>query len=107
MRSAASLLYARGNRLDVGVDVAVTVVLPRTRSAARSATAIVGAFVLPRGTVGMIEASTTRRPSIPRGLFSDLDRRLIVAAQDGSHKIDSAVLNKPHDPGYVEDGLWR
>jgi hypothetical protein len=29
------------------------------------------------------------------GLFSDLDRRLIVAAQDGSHKIDSAVLNKP------------
>ena len=33
--------------------------------------------------------------AIPRGLFSDLDRRLIVAAQDGSHKIDSAVLNKP------------
>jgi hypothetical protein len=30
------------------------------------------------------------------GLFSDLDRRLIVAVQDGSHKIDSAVLNKPH-----------
>jgi 5-methylcytosine-specific restriction protein B len=32
---------------------------------------------------------------LPGGLFSDLDRRLIVAAQDGSHKIDSAVLNKP------------
>ena len=32
-----------------------------------------------------------------RGLFSGLDRRLIVAAQDGSHKIDSAALNKPQD----------
>ena len=39
---------------------------PRIRSAARSAIAIVGAFVLPRGTVGMTEASTTRRPSTPR-----------------------------------------
>jgi hypothetical protein len=31
------------------------------------------------------------------GLFSDLDQQLIVAAQDESNKIDSAVLNKPHD----------
>ena len=30
------------------------------RSAARSATAITGALVLPRGTVGITEASTTR-----------------------------------------------
>ncbi|MBV9011229.1 MAG: recombinase family protein [Pseudonocardiales bacterium] len=30
-----------------------------------------------------------------RGLFSDLDRRLIIAAQDGSHKVDSAAVNKP------------
>ena len=39
---------------------------PWIRSAARSAIAIVGAFVLPRGTVGITEASTTRRPSTPR-----------------------------------------
>src|SRR2546430_4202105 len=39
---------------------------PRMRSAARSATAIVEAFVLPRGTLGMTDASTTRRPSTPR-----------------------------------------
>lgn len=39
---------------------------PRMRSAARSAMAIVGAFVLPRMTLGITEASTTRsawRPS--------------------------------------------
>jgi uncharacterized protein DUF2550 len=39
---------------------------PAIRSAARSAMAITGAFVLPRGTDGMTEASTTRRPSMPR-----------------------------------------
>jgi hypothetical protein len=33
------------------------------------------------------------------GLFSDLDRRLIVAAQDGSYKIDNVVLNKPLGTG--------
>ena len=36
------------------------------RSAAFSATAMVGALVLPRGTDGKIDASTTRRPSTPR-----------------------------------------
>jgi hypothetical protein len=41
-------------------------VRPRIRSAARSAIIIVGAFVLPRTSVGITEASTTRRPSMPR-----------------------------------------
>ena len=35
---------------------------PRIRSAARSATMIVGALVLPPGMIGMTEASTTRSP---------------------------------------------
>src|SRR5438445_4778846 len=38
---------------------------PRIRSAAFSATAMVGALVLPRTIDGMIEASTTRSPSTP------------------------------------------
>jgi len=38
---------------------------PLTRSAARSATAMVGALVFPPGMVGMTEASTTRSPSTP------------------------------------------
>jgi len=39
---------------------------PMIRSAARSAIAITGALVLPRGTVGMTDASATRSPSMPR-----------------------------------------
>jgi hypothetical protein len=39
---------------------------PAMRSAARSAIAIVGALVFPRGTTGITDASTTRRPDIPR-----------------------------------------
>jgi hypothetical protein len=38
---------------------------PRIRSAAFSASMIVGAFRLPLTMLGMIEASTTRRPSTP------------------------------------------
>ena len=38
---------------------------PRMRSAAFSATAIVGAFVFPRGTTGITDASTTRSASTP------------------------------------------
>ena len=48
-----------------GRDQACTV-RPRTRSAARSPTMIVGAFVLPPGITGMTEASATRSPSSPR-----------------------------------------
>jgi len=36
------------------------------RSAARSASAITGALVLPRGTLGITDASTTRSASTPR-----------------------------------------
>ena len=39
---------------------------PTMRSAARSATAIVGAPVSPRGSVGKTDASTTRNPVTPR-----------------------------------------
>src|SRR5215831_8312153 len=39
---------------------------PTMRSAARSAMAMVGALVLPRGTTGITEASTTRSRSSPR-----------------------------------------
>src|SRR6185312_7639817 len=39
--------------------------VPRIRSAAFSPTIIAGALVLPPGTVGMIEASATRRLSMP------------------------------------------
>jgi len=61
------------NARHLHVDVAATVAgdpaglasRPRMRSAARSATMIVGAFVLPPGMIGMIEASTTRSPSMP------------------------------------------
>ena len=39
---------------------------PAIRSAARSAIAIVGAFVLPRGILGMTEASHIRNRGTPR-----------------------------------------
>src|SRR5690606_23365401 len=39
---------------------------PRSRSAVRSAIMVTGALVLPPGSSGITEASTTRRPSMPR-----------------------------------------
>ena len=44
----------------------------RTMSAARSPIIIAAALVLPETTVGMIEASATRRPLIPRTRNSGL-----------------------------------
>jgi len=41
------------------------VIDPRIQSAARSAIMMVGALVLPPISVGITEASTTRRPSMP------------------------------------------
>ena len=63
-----SLLVARaapGGQTCAASASAATALPWRIRSAARSATAIVGALVLPRGTVGITEASTTRSASSP------------------------------------------
>ena len=57
-RQAAARLSRLGRRRLGGAR-------PRMRSAARSAIAITGAFVLPRGTIGMTDASTTRSASTP------------------------------------------
>lgn len=52
--------------------------------------------VVRRGIEGSTQTMRLMRKSPKEGgLLSDLDRRLIVAAEDGAHKIDSAVLNKP------------
>src|SRR5581483_2967413 len=70
--AAASLLAA-----------ATAALRPRIRSDARSAIMIVGAFVLPRTSVGMTEASTTRRPSIPRTRSSSSTTRPIAQVPTG------------------------
>ena len=49
---------------------------PLIRSAARSAITITGALVLPRGSVGITDASTTRRPSTPSTFSSGVDHRV-------------------------------
>ena len=57
---------ARRDRAGLGARAGSASARPwRIRSAARSATAIVGALVFPRGTIGITDASTTRRPSRP------------------------------------------
>ena len=61
-----------GNRATVSSEVTASTgsgasgARPAIRSAARSASAITGALVFPRGRVGITDASTTRSPSTPR-----------------------------------------
>ena len=58
--------------------------------------AITGAFVLPRGTVGMTDASTTRRPSMPRTLrcwstTPEPGEPLIAQVPTGWYRVPSAL----------------
>ena len=64
-RRGRSRRRAPGRRASAG-SAGASGARPAIRSAARSAIAITGAFVLPRGSAGMTDASTTRSPSTPR-----------------------------------------
>jgi len=55
----------------------------RIRSAARSAMAITGAFVFPRMMLGMTDASTTLRSSIPKTRSCESTTRPIPHVHDG------------------------
>ena len=63
LRARAALAAVSGRQAVAATSVGA--VRPRIRSVAFSAIMIVGAFVLPRVTVGITEASTTRRRSTP------------------------------------------
>ena len=57
---------------------------------ARSASAMVGALVLPDGTKGMADASMTRRPSMPRTTEPLVEHRQRVAIGPhaaGAHRV--------------------
>src|SRR5262245_22131071 len=62
------LLHPSGlsGQFGIGTLAGGSIALPRIKSAARSAIMIVVALVLTLTTLGMTEASTTRRPSTPR-----------------------------------------
>jgi hypothetical protein len=66
--SEAEWLYDIVVRSEFGADDAIDFVRCRcrSRSTARSAIAMTGALVFPRMTLGMTDASATRRPSMPK-----------------------------------------